>query len=374
MHEFCRRLVLFACSAVALAAFSQPASSEDYPNRTVTIVLGYGAGGGADVAARFFAEKLSELSKQAFIVVNKTGANGNIAAKEVVSAKPDGYTLLWSPSSAYVSNHLLYKNTPYDPKKDLRLVTTASQYGFVLLVNKDNPANTVGELTEQLKKKGGGLYGSSATSLMASAELYKLLAGLKTEQVNYKTTPDAVRDLIGNQVDFVFVDAAFATAQIAQGRVKALGITLAQRASTASDIPTMQEAGLKGYELNGWMAMAAPRQTPDDVVAKLNRWSEQILAMPETKKFIADSGSDPFFVPLDKMPAYQDAQIEKWRCGDICRLFASKNRRTLFCERFAALGKIPTAFAQRVEFCDARPIPVGRVLHDVPQGLFIGAN
>jgi tripartite-type tricarboxylate transporter receptor subunit TctC len=304
---------LVGLALVAMLAGNQHVAAQDYPNHTVTIVLGYGAGGGADVAARFFADKLGGLTKQSFIVVNKTGANGNIAANEVVTSKPDGYTLLWSPSSAYVSNHLMYKNTPYDPKRDLRLVSTISQYGFILLVNKDNPANTVAELTAQLKKKNGGMYGSSATSLMASAELYKLAAGLNAQQVNYKTTPDAVRDLVGNQVDFVFVDAAFGLAQIQTGRVKALGLTLQQRMSTARDIPTMQEAGLAGYELNGWMGLAAPSKTPDAVVTKLNALVQQIIAMPETKKFIEEAGMEPFFLPLDKIEAFQDAQIDKWR-------------------------------------------------------------
>ena len=313
MRKFSDNYVVAALFVTMLGVFSTSVSAQDYPNRTVTIVLGYGAGGGADVTARFFAEKLTELSKQAFIVVNKTGANGNIAANEVVKSKPDGYTLLWSPSSAYVSNHLLYKSTPYDPKADLQLVATASQYGFVLLVSKDNPANTVGELTDQLKKKGGGMYGSSATSLMASAELYKLAANLNSQQVNYKTTPDAVRDLVGGQVDFVFVDAAFAVAQIQAGRVKALGLTLQQRMSTATEIPTMQEAGLAGYELSGWMALAVPKKTPDAVVAKLNGWMRQIVDMPSTKKFITDSGSEPFSLPLEKLDAFQDGQIEKWR-------------------------------------------------------------
>jgi tripartite-type tricarboxylate transporter receptor subunit TctC len=131
--------------------------------------------------------------------------------------------------------------------------------------------------------------------------------------VNYKTTPDAVRDLVGGQVDFVFVDAAFAVAQIQAGRVKALGLTLQQRMSTATEIPTMQEAGLAGYELSGWMALAAPKKTPDAVVAKLNGWMRQIIDMPSTRKFITDSGSEPFFLPLENLAAFQDGQIEKWR-------------------------------------------------------------
>lgn len=290
-----------------------PATAQEYPNQSVKVVLGYGAGGGADLAVRKLAEKISQLSGQPFVVLNKPGANGNIAAQEVARSKPDGYTLLWSPSSGYVSNHLVFKNTPYDPKEDLQLISTFTQYGFVLLVHKDTPANSVAELTEFLKKKNGGFYGTSATSFSASAEVYKLAAGLKTQPVNYKTSGDSVRDLAGNRIDFAFTDAAFALAQAKSGQIKALAVSLQKRMSQAPEIPTMEESGLPGYELNGWMGLAAPKATPQNVVLRLNRWVQQILAMPDIDKFIRDSGSEPFFVRPEEIARFQDAQIEKWR-------------------------------------------------------------
>lgn len=299
--------------ALLLVALALPAQAQNYPRQSVRIVLGFGAGGGADVSARLFAAKMEGLTGQTFIVVNKPGANGNIAATEVVKAQPDGYTLLWSPSSAYSSNHLMYKNTPYDPKRDLRLVTTFNRYGFVLLVNKDNPATSVKELTEHLRSKGGGLYGSSATSFMACAELYKLASGLATQQVNYKTTGDAVRDLVGNQVDYVFADAAFAIGQAQSGRVKMLAITLRERMTALPELPAMAESGLADYEMSGWIGLAAPRQTPEDIVRKLNGWAQQVLAMPDVRKSILDSSSEPLFLPLDEIESFQDSQIEKWR-------------------------------------------------------------
>ncbi len=300
--------------AVALTmAAATEATAQDYPSQSVKLVLGYGAGGGADLAARKLAEKISELSNQPFVVLNKPGANGNMAAQEVVRAKPDGYTLLWSPSSGYVSNHLVYKNTPYDPKEDLQLVSTFTQYGFVLLVHKDTPANSVAELTEFLKKKNGGFYGTSATSFSACAEVYKLAAGLKTQPVNYKTTGDSIRDLAGKRIDFAFADAAFALAQAKSGQVKALAVSLQKRMSQAPGIATMEESGIPGYELNGWMGLAAPKATPAIIVLRLNRWVQQILAMPDIDKFIRDSGSEPFFVRPEEITRFQDAQIEKWR-------------------------------------------------------------
>lgn len=305
------------CSGLALAIGASIAAigciAQEYPSQSVKIILGYGAGGGADLAARKLVEKMTELSRQPFVVLNKPGANGNIAAHEVVRAKADGYTLLWSPSSGYVSNHLVYKNTPYDPKEDLRLVSTFTQYGFVLLVNKDNPATSVSELTEFLKRKNGGFYGASATSFTACAEMYKSAAGLKTQAVNYKTTGDAVRDLAGNRIDFMFADAAFALAQAKSGHVKALAVTLQKRMTMAPNLPTMEESGLPGYELSGWMGLAAPKQTPSPVVLRLNRWVEQIIAMPDIEKYIKDSGSEPFYLRPEDLARFQDAQIEKWR-------------------------------------------------------------
>lgn len=302
-----------AATCIILLALVAPAQAQTYPRQSVRIVLGFGAGGGADVSARLFASKMEGLTGQSFIVVNKPGANGNIAATEVVKAQPDGHTLLWSPSSAYSSNHLMYRNTPYDPKRDLRLVTTFNRYGFVLLVNKDNPAGSVQELTAQLRSKGGGLYGSSATSFMACAELYKLAAGLSTQQVNYKTTGDSVRDLIGNQVDYVFADAAFAIGQAQSGRVKMLAITLRERMGALPDLPTMAESGVADYEMSGWIGLAAPRRTPDEIVRKLNDWAQQVMAMPDVRKSILDSSSEPLFLPLGEIEAFQDSQIEKWR-------------------------------------------------------------
>ena len=292
---------------------STTVAAQEFPNQAVRILLGYGAGGGADLAARKLAEKMSELSNQPFIVLNKPGANGNLAALEVVRAKPDGYTLLWSPSSAYVSNHLVIKNTPYDPKQDLQLVSTFTQYGFVLLTHKDTPASSVSELTELLKKKNGGFYGTSATSFAACAELYKLATGLKTQAVNYKTSGDSIRDLAGNRVDFAFADAAFALAQAKGGQVKALAISSQKRISQAPNLPTMDESGLAGYELNGWIGMAAPKATPPAIVMRLNRWVQQVIAMPDIDKFIRDSGSEPFFLKPEDLSRFQDVQIDKWR-------------------------------------------------------------
>jgi tripartite-type tricarboxylate transporter receptor subunit TctC len=306
--------LLSIVAATSATVFTQTAAAQTYPTRTISIVLGYPPGGGVDIPARFIAARLASLSGQTVIVLNKAGANGNIAAQEVARAAPDGYTLMWAPSSVYSANMFLYKKLNYDARKDFTLISPGSQYGFVLAVNPKSPARTVAELTDLLKKKGDkAQYGSGSSTSMAVAELYKSMTGLETLNVPYKTMQDTARELGNGVLDFMFIDAPFGMGQLAGGQIRALAVTLPQRMPFAAEIPTMDEAGVKGYELTGWMALAAPAKTPPDIVAKLRGWMKQIVEEPETAKFLETAASVPFYLPPDKIDAYWDAQIDKWR-------------------------------------------------------------
>ena len=308
------KLIAIIVGIAIAAATAQPkAHAQEYPAHPISLVTGLVAGSITDVIARYLANKMGQLSGQTVLVINKPGANGIIAATEVARAKPDGYTLLWAASSSYASNQLMYKNIPYDPTKDLVLISTATQFGFMILVNDDDPARTLTELTAELKQKGGGMYGASSTNMLAAAEMYKFSAGLDTQQVLYKSTADSVRDLASRQIDFAVVDAAFALAQAKANHVRSLAITLPHRSALAPEVPTMEEAGLKDYEVSGWMALAAPVATPAPILGKVQAWMEQIMAMPETTKFILDLGFEPFYVPPAELKTFQDTQIEKWR-------------------------------------------------------------
>ena len=183
-------IAIIAGLAIVAAAAPPKAHAQEYPAHPISLVTGLVAGSITDVIARYLANKMGHLSGQTVLVINKSGANGIIAATEVARAKPDGYPLLWAASSSYASNQLVYKNMPYDPTKDLVLISTATRFGFMILVNDDNPATTLPELTAQLKQKGGGLYGASSTNMLAAAEMYKFSAGLDTQQVLYKSTAD----------------------------------------------------------------------------------------------------------------------------------------------------------------------------------------
>jgi tripartite-type tricarboxylate transporter receptor subunit TctC len=302
--------VVASVSILGLAA-SHSAMAQDYPTRQIELIAGYGAGGGMDVLARFFAEKLGVLAGKPVIVVNKAGANGNLAAQEVAQARPDGYKLLWAATSTYASNQFLYKDLPFDARRDLKIVATATEYGFVLIVPSEGPA-TVEQLKKSLAGKAKAVYGTSGSTTMAAAELFKSLTGAKATYVAYKTAQDVMRDVSAGELDFGIVDATAALARAKQGQLKPLGVTMKRRMNAAPEIPTLDEAGAKGYELNGWMAISAPAATPPAIVERLNGWMQKIVAMDETKAFLATAVAEPFGLPADQIPAFVDAQTEKW--------------------------------------------------------------
>jgi tripartite-type tricarboxylate transporter receptor subunit TctC len=244
---------------------------------------------------RWYVDKLRELSGGTFFVENKVGASGNVAADYVAKSKPDGYTLNFTASASMGGNRFLYKNLPFDTVKDFDPIATFAQLGFALVVNPEKtPVNTVAELTDILKAKNGkATYGWAVTSSIASSVLYVTEAHIPAVQVAYKTTAAAVSDLAAGQIDFVFADMVYATGQAKTGRIKILANSAAQRASSAPDIPTMAEVGLKGATQNPWWGVWGPHGLPQDVIDKLARWINQITAMPETKEFLTSQGADP---------------------------------------------------------------------------------
>ncbi|MDB5572431.1 MAG: hypothetical protein JWN93_3614 [Hyphomicrobiales bacterium] len=299
----------FAC----IAAASLPAAALDYPTRQIDIVAGYAAGGGMDVLARYFADRLGALSGKSVVVMNKPGANGNLAAQEVAQARPDGHKLLWAATSTYTSNQFLYKALPFDARRDLRIVSTAAEYGFVLVTKADPAIASVDDLKAAMGRKDKTLYGASGSTTMAAGEMFKTMSGVQATFVSYKTAQDVMRDVSAGELDFGVVDATAALARARQGGLKALAVTMGRRMGAAPEIPTFDEAGVKGYELNGWMAVAAPAATPAPIVEQLSAWMKQIVETPETRAFLATAVSEPFYVQPDKIPAFVDAQTEKWR-------------------------------------------------------------
>jgi len=289
-----RRTVMFAGGALALAALATPAAAQDYPNRPIHMSVGFAAGSGADILARYYANKLNIELGQNVVIENKPGANGNIAAQGVVQSKPDGYTLLFAPSAAISGGRYLYKNMPYDSLRDFVLVGPLLDVAFVMAVGAASPVKSVAELTALLKSKPKARYGTSNSTAIAATQLYKTRAGVEATQVAYRTTADAIGDLADGTLDFMFLDGVFALSQQKAGRVRLLATT-GTRVDNAPDVPTMTEAGIKDYSFSVFWMLAAPKDTPAPVVNKINAALKKISEMEETRTFLANTASKPLY-------------------------------------------------------------------------------
>lgn len=284
-HEFLMLLSILAAG---------PAQAQQYPDRPIRVIVGFPAGSGADILCRFFTERMATVSGATVIVDNKPGATGNIGSDAAAKAKPDGYTLLMGASSNMAGSTHIYKSLTWDPQRDFAPVTTFAQLGFVLTIAANNPAKTVAEFTAQLKAKGGKTtFGFGNTSGLAASSLYAAEAGFPATSVAYKGNPQAVSDVSGGQIDYVFSDAVFASGQEKAGKVRILAVTTPQRLSSLPSIPTMKESGLGNATIAPWWALFAPAKTPPDILSKLEGWLNQVSTNPEAKEFLNKQGAEP---------------------------------------------------------------------------------
>ncbi|OGA25033.1 MAG: hypothetical protein A3I01_07895 [Betaproteobacteria bacterium RIFCSPLOWO2_02_FULL_65_24] len=302
-----------ATAALLLVAWSA-ALAQEYPARTVTIVLGYAPGSGPDPIARHFAHKLAELAGRPFIVENRQGALTIIAAEAVARARPDGYTVLFtSGNSTMAANPHMFKKLSYDPTRDFTPVTTVYRTAFVLVVNPQLPVNSVAELTAYLKnRKTKANYGYSGSLGLATAELYKSLAGLDSTAISYKNPLQSIPDLAAGTLDFLFMDSGVVQAQVRANKIRALAVTPQQRASLFPDLPTMEQAGVSGYDLSGWFAVYLPANAPAAIVDRLSGWFNRILANEETRQLMMKLGADPFPGSPQSLAQHHARELEKW--------------------------------------------------------------
>jgi tripartite-type tricarboxylate transporter receptor subunit TctC len=270
------------------AAFAQ---ASDWPNGPLRIFIGFPAGSGADILGRYFTNKIAEIAGKPVIVENKPGANSNIAAGLVANAKPDGNSILFIASSNMAANPFLFKSLPFDTVKDFRAAGTFAQIVFVLVVKPDSPFNTIDDLVKHLKSKTQNKYGYTNQTAIMSTELFKTMTGTQAVGVSYRTAPDAMPDVTNGTLDYMIMDGTFAAGQIRAGRLKPLAITTAERSPSFPGVPTMQDAGLKGYDFAPWWGVYFPKGTPDAIVAKMEGWLQKIGAEPETAKFLETVGA-----------------------------------------------------------------------------------
>jgi tripartite-type tricarboxylate transporter receptor subunit TctC len=286
-------------------------SQKPYPSDVIRFVSGYPVGSGADVLVRYFAEKIGRISGATIITENRPGATGNIATEHVARSKPDGYTVLVHAGSGIAGNANLYKSS-IDATKDLQLVATMNKQGTMIVVPASSPYRTLSDLTAAMKaKKSAASYGTSSTTGTITGEMYKQVAGLESVLVHYKAAPNAVKDMIGGQLDYTLTDPLISLAERRKGNVRILANFSPERMKSSPDVPTMRESGVD-VSLLGWWAAAVPAATPRAIVDQLNGWFNKVLVMPETEKFMEDAGGDVFISTPDDAHAFLVKEVKAW--------------------------------------------------------------
>ena len=311
--------LLRAAFGIALAlSFSQiVARAQDaaYPNRPIKMLVGFGAGGGTDIAARIMAQKMSEILGQSIVVENRTGASGMIAAEDEAKSAPDGYTLMMGSQTTYAVAPNLYRKVTLDAAKEFAGVAMTGASPLVLVVNPSFAAHSVKDVIAMAKADPGKINfgtGGLGTTPHMTAELFQYTAGIKMVHVAYRGEAPAINDLLAGQIPLMFANLSAVMGNLKAGTVRALAVTGAHRSPSAPDIPTVAEAALPGFEAETWWGIVAPAGTPRAILAKLNAAALKALADADTKKRFADLGMTNGGSSPEELDAYIKSEIAKW--------------------------------------------------------------
>ena len=301
-----------AAAALALLALGA-ARAEDFPSKPITIIVPFAPGGGTDTQARVVGAALASEFKATVLVDNKAGANGFIAAQAVARAAPDGYTLLMTTNTTHAANEHLFKKLPYDPVKDYTPITMMGLGYMYLVVNQASPAKTVADLVAMARKSPGKLnFGAGSSSSRVGSEMLKQLAHIDVVHVPYKSNPLAVTDLIGGQLDFMFLDAPTAMPHILGGKLRALAVSGTRRMTATPAVPTVDEAGVKGFDVSYWFAVYGPAGLPPAVTRRLNEMFVKASDSPEVKLLRERSSGVAATSTPEELARFQAAESLKW--------------------------------------------------------------
>ena len=299
--------------AIGALLLASGVGAQDYPTKPITFVVPFAAGSATDQLARALGQSVSEQGKQAVVVDNKPGASGFLAAQFVAKASPDGHTVLITTNTTHAANEHLYKSMPYDPVKDFAPVTLLGKGGQIMIVNPKVQAKTVGEFLALAKKNPGKLsFGSGSSSSRIAGELLQQMAGIELLHIPYKSNPLAITDLLGGQIDMMITDTATGLPQVKGGKVRALGVTARTRTPLAPDIPTIDEAGVKGYEMGYWFAAYVPAKTPPATVARLQKMLVAATKSASAKAFYENTGTEIVTSTPEELAKFQSAESQKW--------------------------------------------------------------
>ena len=312
VRHFWEAAVLAAILALIAPGLAQ---AQDYPTRTITLIVPYPPGGGVDAMARIIAEKMSAALKQQIIVDNRGGGGGNIGTRAVAKAEPDGYTLLLGHSGTVSINPSLYRNPGYDPRKDFAPIGLIASMPLALVAHPSFPARTVADVIAIAKKEPGKLnIGSSAvgTGSYMCAELFRATVGAEMTVVPYRGTAPFLNDLLGGHVPVGFLVIPPAFGNIQAGTTRALAVTSPKRTSVLPNVPTAAESGLPGFEAVLHYGLLAPAGTPKPIIERLNKELRALIALPEVRERIASEGGDPLTSTPEEYAADIDREETKW--------------------------------------------------------------
>jgi len=305
------RMVAAAVCAVAFDA----GGADIYPARPIRIIAPFPPGAGIDLVARMIGSPLSQALRQPVVVDNRPGANGTIACDLTANAAPDGYTLLLGNASTLSMAPGLYRKLPYDPVKSFAPITLVSASANVLVVHPSVKATTTAEFIALAKARPGQLnYGSAGTgnSTHLAAELFRMMTGIDIVHVAYKGTPAIFADLLPGQIQLSFASLISTLPHVKQSRLRALGVTSLKRAPSLPDVPSIDESGVKGYEVNVWQGFVAPARTPNSIISRLNAEIRSIVLSSENRERFAAQGLDPVVDEPEHFRAYIAADVAKW--------------------------------------------------------------
>lgn len=310
---FARRTALLLAAGALLPLQSGAAEAVDsYPSKPITIVVPYAAGSGSDQWVRNLGQLITKEFKVPVIVDNKPGANGFIGAQAAARAAADGYTILLGGQLTHALNQLMFTKLPYDPAGDFTPLTLAFKSYNVLLVTPNNPAKNVADLVAVAKKSPGKLsFAAGTPSTRIAAEMFRQIADIDVLHVPYKSTPPAITDLMGGQVDFAFADPVTAGASTRSGKLRALAVSGAKRMPDWADVPTMEESGVKGYDWSIWIALYLPKGMDPALTNRVNAVFRKAMSAPEAKEFASKNSLELAPTSSEELTRFQAAEVTK---------------------------------------------------------------
>ena len=290
-----------------------PAFAQGYPVKPVRFVVPFAAGSATDSVARLVGAHVTDITGQAVLVENRAGASGIIGAEVAAKAPADGYTLLIGTNTTNAANVSLFKTLPYNPQKDFAPVGLIGTAGLIAAVHPSLPVKTIAELIALAKKNPGKLaFGEGSASSRASVEMFKQMAGIDFLRVPYKSNPQAVTDLVAGQVSLMIADMVTLLPQVKAGRLRALAVSTRQRLAILPDLPTMNEAGVKGYELTVWFAGFMPAGSPNDAIRRMNELFVSATKTPKLQEFFVNFGGLAQSSTSEELARFVASETEKW--------------------------------------------------------------